>query len=503
DKGTTWSAPLSVHTHLSGDTLSDMYPHVISAGSGRWLIAWQGQRGSGDADIYYSLSGDNAAAWTTTEALNTNAGSDVGNDLYPAGACDALGNVVVAWTSMDSLGGTIGTDADILFARSIPVPVEGEGETPVEGEGEPPVEGEGETPVEGEGEAPVEGEGEIPVEGEGEPSAEGEGELAPITTLFNTGVDNSGTILVDNTTDPHYRLTVSADPTWAGPATYASGTVPAAWNLSGTDSCWIAARYPSTAVEAGYYHYQTTFDLTGMQPSTASISGRFSADNYLSSVQLNGTVVPQATGGFNTWYDFALPQGSAFVEGINTLVFIVRNLPDDIGANYSGLRVEMVGWAMPQVPVEGEGETPSEGEGEGDIWYVNQANGSGIEDGTSWVTAYRDIQTAVDAAMIVGGEVWVAAGTYIGSGQAVLTMKPGVFIYGGFAGTETSREERNWAVNQTAISGQFARHCVVGADNAGLDGFMISDGRHVGGGGLFNDHASPAIANCWFVSNDA
>lgn len=362
---------------------------------------------------------------------------------------------------------------------------------------------EGESEPEGEGEAPVEGEGEIPVEGEGEPSAEGEGELAPITTLFNTGVDNSGTILVDNTTDPHYRLTVSADPTWAGPATYASGTVPAAWNLSGTDSRWIAARYPSTAVEAGYYHYQTTFDLTGMQPSTASISGRFSADNYLSSVQLNGTVVPQATGGFNTWYDFALPQGSAFVEGINTLVFIVRNLPDDIGANYSGLRVEMVGWAMPQVPVEGEGETPSEGEGEGDIWYVNQANGSGIEDGTSWVTAYRDIQTAVDAAMIVGGEVWVAAGTYIGSGQAVLTMKPGVFIYGGFAGTETSREERNWAVNQTAISGQFARHCVVGADNAGLDGFMISDGRHVGGGGLFNDHASPAITNCWFVSNYA
>ncbi|HOC69366.1 MAG TPA: choice-of-anchor Q domain-containing protein [Candidatus Hydrogenedentes bacterium] len=527
DKGTTWSAPLSVHTHLSGDTLSDMYPHVISAGSGRWLIAWQGQRGSGDADIYYSLSGDNAAAWTTTEALNTNAGSDVGNDLYPAGACDALGNVVVAWTSMDSLGGTIGTDADILFARSIPVPVEGEGETPVEGEGEPPVEGEGETPVEGEGEAPVEGEGEIPVEGEGEPPTEGEGELVPITTLFNTGVDNSGMILADNTTDPHYRLKLSADPTWVGPATYASGDVPAAWNLIGTDSRWIAARYPSTAVEAGYYHYQTTFDLTGMQPATAIISGRFSADNYLSSVQLNGTVVPQVTGGFNTWYDFALPQGSAFVEGVNTLVFIVRNLPDDIGANYSGLRVEMAGWAMPEIPVEGEGEVLPEGEGEllpegegeipvegegeplvegeaeADVWYVNQSNSSGIEDGTSWATAYRDVQTAVDAAMIVGGEVWVAAGTYTGSGPAVLTMRSGVYLYGGFAGVEEAREERNWTVNPTTLSGQFARRCVVGADNAVLDGFVISDGRHVGGGGLYNDHASPAIANCWFVSNDA
>lgn len=503
DKGTTWSAPLSVHTHLSGDTLSDMYPHVISAGSGRWLIAWQGQRGSGDADIYYSLSGDNAAAWTTTEALNTNAGSDVGNDLYPAGACDALGNVVVAWTSMDSLGGTIGTDADILFARSIPVPVEGEGETPVEGEGEPPVEGEGETPVEGEGEAPVEGEGEIPVEGEGEPPTEGEGELVPITTLFNTGVDNSGMILADNTTDPHYRLKLSADPTWVGPATYASGDVPAAWNLIGTDSRWISPRYPNTAVEAGYYHYQTTFDLTGMEPSTASISGRFSADNYLSSVQLNGTVVPQATGGFNTWYDLVLPQGSAFVEGVNTLVFIVRNLPDDIGANYSGLRVEMAGWAMPQVSVEGEGESPIEGEGEPGIWYVNQTNNSGNEDGTTWATAYRDIQTAVDATLVEGGEVWVAAGTYTGPGSAVLTMRPGVYLYGGFAGTEEAREERNWTANPTTISGEFARRCVVGADNAALDGFVISGGRYGYGGGMYNDHASPAIVNCRFASNYA
>jgi hypothetical protein len=54
---------------------------------------------------------------TDPEALNVNAASDVGADEEPQFTTDASGNWVVAWRSSDDLGGTIGTDNDLLVAR--------------------------------------------------------------------------------------------------------------------------------------------------------------------------------------------------------------------------------------------------------------------------------------------------------------------------------------------------------------------------------------------------
>ncbi len=39
----------------------------------------------------------------------------------------------------------------------------------------------------------------------------------------------------------------------------------------------------------------------------------------------------------------------------------------------------------------------------------------------------------------VAQEIWVAAATYV----QPITLKSGVALYGGFAGTETAREQRN------------------------------------------------------------
>ena len=51
--------------------------------------------------------------------LNTNAATDSGGeDWFPQVASDGAGNWVAVWYSGDSLGGTIGTDNDILVARS-------------------------------------------------------------------------------------------------------------------------------------------------------------------------------------------------------------------------------------------------------------------------------------------------------------------------------------------------------------------------------------------------
>ena len=49
--------------------------------------------------------------------LNTNATSDSGWDEVPQLTTDSNGVWLALWRSRDDLGGTIGTDQDVLFAR--------------------------------------------------------------------------------------------------------------------------------------------------------------------------------------------------------------------------------------------------------------------------------------------------------------------------------------------------------------------------------------------------
>ena len=66
--------------------------------------------------------------------------------------------------------------------------------------------------------------------------------------------------------------------------------------------------------------------------------------------------------------------------------------------------------------------------------------------------AKRTVQAGIDAAAAVGGEVWVAAGTY----QERITLRTCAHVYGGFAGTETQRSQRNWSANLTILDGNQA-----------------------------------------------
>jgi len=50
--------------------------------------------------------------------LNSNAATDAGHESGPQLATDGLGTWIVVWESTATLGGTIGSDSDILFARS-------------------------------------------------------------------------------------------------------------------------------------------------------------------------------------------------------------------------------------------------------------------------------------------------------------------------------------------------------------------------------------------------
>ncbi len=187
------------------------------------------------------------------------------------------------------------------------------------------------------------------------------------------------------------------------------------------------------------------------------------------------------------------------------------------------------------------------GAGEGVVFYVNAENTKGPWDGRSWATAFASLQEAIDAAFAAGGgEVWVAKGVYKptsgGERSASFVLKPGVRVYGGFAGGERTRAQRDPGANATILSGDIGRpgdpsdncyHVLVGADDALLDGFVIANGNANGtgydgkGGGMVNyrrgfvlqrtgrprrgpsareeQHAgfSPAIINCTFSNNFA
>jgi hypothetical protein len=114
-------------------------------------------------------------------------------------------------------------------------------------------------------------------------------------------------------------------------------------------------------------------------------------------------------------------------------------------------------------------------ETKGGIIYVDQ-DATGNDDGSSWDNAFTDLQDALQVAS-VPQEIWVAEGVYIPSNQIdplqiyskTFILPNWVSIYGGFSGTETSRDQRDWNTNPTILSGDLDEN----DDNS--DGNFISE----------------------------
>jgi predicted outer membrane repeat protein len=167
------------------------------------------------------------------------------------------------------------------------------------------------------------------------------------------------------------------------------------------------------------------------------------------------------------------------------------------------------------------------------ICYVNGAAGA-ANNGLSWATAYVKLNNALADATC--SEVWVAQGIYRpttdSNRSASFALQPGQAVYGGFAGNETTRGQRDPASHVTTLSGEIGNtpnvqdnvyHVVLVdaaaaainvAGNTVLDGFTISGGYAEGtnlqryGGGLLcngqgNHGCNPTLSNLIFSSNHA
>ncbi len=153
------------------------------------------------------------------------------------------------------------------------------------------------------------------------------------------------------------------------------------------------------------------------------------------------------------------------------------------------------------------------------VYYV-KPTASGNGSGLSWANATSDLGSAISHA---NAEVWVAAGTYrptAGSDRsASFSLANGVRVFGGFAGSETTRAARNWKTNVTIISGDigtpgdasdnsknlFRNVNATRASSTVLDGFTLRDAysTDADGGAILNVDSAPLVRNCVFRNNHA
>lgn len=195
---------------------------------------------------------------------------------------------------------------------------------------------------------------------------------APLQASFlsSIGLHNTGAANVHGSADVNYTVRFGASEATAMNASASQAIIRTSpgfplpptgpWIPNSTTSSWIGPNNASTHTP-GFYVYETKFNLTGYQTNQVAIGGQFSVDNRITKVLLNGQVVPgvnylppiNVVDGqlYRNWKAFALPAGSAFLSGLNSLVFVTENLTGNTG-NPTGLRVEYLAQASsaPLIP---------------------------------------------------------------------------------------------------------------------------------------------------------
>jgi hypothetical protein len=129
----------------------------------------------------------------------------------------------------------------------------------------------------------------------------------------------------------------------------------------------------------------------------------------------------------------------------------------------------------------------------GTVLYVSPS-ATGLNNGTSWADAFTELRHALDWVVFCPNvtEIWVAAGTYKPAADtdrtATFRLTNGLAFYGGFAGAETFRYERDWTANPTVLSGDIGvvadstDNCYHVVTASGTDATAVLDGFTITGG---------------------
>ena len=170
--------------------------------------------------------------------------------------------------------------------------------------------------------------------------------------LFSTGVDSSGAPLVGGSIDPHWVIT--AGPGITSPAPAFVLTNPVGFYAMSPNSSWIWVNASGSGGTGSPYSFELTFSLTGIQASSAVLSGMWGVDNN-GSIDLNGSA---ATGtgalalpghtedSFAVFHSFTIMGG--FVAGVNTLDFQANDDANPGALNVNSLILSATPASVPE-----------------------------------------------------------------------------------------------------------------------------------------------------------
>ncbi|MHC4477244.1 MAG: choice-of-anchor Q domain-containing protein [Planctomycetota bacterium] len=140
------------------------------------------------------------------------------------------------------------------------------------------------------------------------------------------------------------------------------------------------------------------------------------------------------------------------------------------------------------------------------VFYVDD-DANGANDGTSWEDAFNYLQDGLDAAVMIGDQIWVAEGLYTpdcnsgdpgGTGErtASFELKKGVAVKGGFAGAGApDPNARDFSTYETVLSGDLNGDDGPGFANNGENCYSVVSAN------IWVENGALTVRNCKLRSN--
>ena len=283
----------------------------------------------------------------------------------------------------------------------------------------------------------------------------------------------------------------------------------------------IGWRFRNITIPSGSYISSATLKLTAsdnssdpanwiLQSEMTADASVFTTSKYnISLRQRSGQVVQWIPSAWDADMEYSSPEIKHLIQQVidqsgwtngNDLVLIMNGTGDREAWSYDGDPAKSA-----RLSIDFHSTCNDSG-----IIYVDK-DATGLQNGESWSNAYPRLEQALDRASHCPGidQIWIAEGVYSPYAEVNrsfgFTVPPGVSIYGGFQGTESSAGERIYGLYPTTLSGDIGLqglatdnlyHVITilqGSVPVILDGLWIVEGMANGaspsqqtGGGIFN-----------------